>query len=240
VRLGFSVAIQVEADILLIDEVLAVGDAAFQRKCFDVFHRLRDEGRTILFVTHDMASVERFCDRAMLLEKGRMIAIGPADEIARRYNEVNFGRVEGAGRAAGGEAFIRRAWCEDEGGRRILTSPQGSLCRACLDVEFLAPAHNPVFTISFRNEVMHTIFVPSTGTHPPLGDFEGGERVTVKLSFENWLAPSRYLLTPAMAVWDPDPRVVDRRDDIAALIVEGQGISGGVADLPTELAVERS
>jgi ABC-type polysaccharide/polyol phosphate transport system ATPase subunit len=241
VRLGFSVAIQVDADILLIDEVLAVGDAAFQRKCFDVFHRMRDEGRTVLFVTHDMASVERFCDRAMLLEKGRMLALGPADEIARRYNEVNFGQVAQGGRTAvpGGEAVIRRAWCEDENGRRIMTSAQGSTCSACLEAEFLAPTRNPVFTIAFRNEVMHTIFVPSTGRHPPLGDFERGERLTVKLAFENWLAPSRYLLTPAMAVWDPDPRVLDQRDDIASLIVDGPGISGGVADLPTELSVER-
>ena len=71
VRLAFSVMIQVDADVLLIDEVLAVGDAAFQQKCFDEFNRLRDEGRTIVLVTHDMASVQRFCHRAMLLERGR-------------------------------------------------------------------------------------------------------------------------------------------------------------------------
>src|ERR687896_672306 len=82
VRLAFSVAIQVDADILLIDEVLAVGDAAFQQKCFDEFHRLRDEGKTMLFVTHDMGSVVRFCHRAMLLERGRMRIIGEPDEVA--------------------------------------------------------------------------------------------------------------------------------------------------------------
>ena len=70
VRLAFSVAIQVSAEILLIDEVLAVGDANFQQKCFDEFGRLKRDGRTILFVTHDMGTVERFCDRAMLLERG--------------------------------------------------------------------------------------------------------------------------------------------------------------------------
>ena len=70
VRLAFSVAIQVDAEILLVDEILAVGDAAFQQKCFDVFHRMRDEGKTIVFVTHDMGSLQRFCHRAMLLERG--------------------------------------------------------------------------------------------------------------------------------------------------------------------------
>src|SRR4051794_7203979 len=72
VRLAFSVAIRVDAEILLIDEVLAVGDAAFQQKCFDQFHRLKAEGRTIVFVTHDMGSVERYCDRALVLESGQI------------------------------------------------------------------------------------------------------------------------------------------------------------------------
>ena len=76
VRLAFSVMIQVDADILLIDEVLAVGDAAFQQKCFDEFARIRAQRRTVLLVTHDMGAVRRFCDRAMLLEHGRVVEIG--------------------------------------------------------------------------------------------------------------------------------------------------------------------
>ena len=93
VRLAFSVAIQVDADIVLIDEVLAVGDASFQQKCFDEFTRLKRAGRTIVFVTHDMGSVERFCDRAMLLERGRVVDIGQPADIARQYNALNFRRV---------------------------------------------------------------------------------------------------------------------------------------------------
>ncbi|MFT4050203.1 MAG: ABC transporter ATP-binding protein [Solirubrobacterales bacterium] len=89
VRLAFSVMLQIDADILLIDEVLAVGDAAFQQKCFDQFDRMRAEGKTIVFVTHGMDAVRRFCDRAVLINKGDMIAIGTADEIAERYLEVN-------------------------------------------------------------------------------------------------------------------------------------------------------
>ena len=100
VRLAFATAVQVDADILLIDEVLAVGDANFQQKCFDEFTRLREEGRTILFVTHDMGAVERFCDRAMLLEHGQMVDIGDPTSIARQYNQHNFrrARVRRAGR----------------------------------------------------------------------------------------------------------------------------------------------
>lgn len=91
VRLAFSVMLQVDADILLIDEVLAVGDAAFQQKCFDQFERMRDEGKTIVFVTHGMDSVKRFCDRAVLLDRGRLMAIGDADQVSERYLDVNFG-----------------------------------------------------------------------------------------------------------------------------------------------------
>ena len=96
VRLAFATAVQVDADILLIDEVLAVGDAAFQQKCFDEFTRLREAGRTMLFVTHDMGAVERFCDRAMLLERGRVVDIGQPSAIARQYNQINFQRIRQA------------------------------------------------------------------------------------------------------------------------------------------------
>jgi ABC-type polysaccharide/polyol phosphate transport system ATPase subunit len=90
VRLAFSVMIQVDAAVLLIDEVLAVGDAAFQQKCFDEFNRLRDEGRTIVLVTHDMGAVRRFCHRAMLMERGRIVDIGPPDRIGSEYLDMNF------------------------------------------------------------------------------------------------------------------------------------------------------
>src|SRR5207302_2931843 len=105
VRLAFATAVQVDADILLIDEVLAVGDAAFQQKCFDELTRLRDSGRTMLFVTHDMGAIQRVCDRAMLLDRGRIVDIGEPPSIARQYNELNFRRIrDEAGRTAAADA----------------------------------------------------------------------------------------------------------------------------------------
>ncbi len=88
VRLAFSLAIQAQADILLIDEVLAVGDAAFQRKCLDYFNKLKKEGRTVVFVSHDMDAVRQFCDRAILVEKSRVIEEGTADKIAEHYSRL--------------------------------------------------------------------------------------------------------------------------------------------------------
>jgi ABC-type polysaccharide/polyol phosphate transport system ATPase subunit len=90
VRLAFSVMIQVDADIMLIDEVLAVGDAAFQQKCYDEFDRIRASDSTVLFVTHDMDAVNRFCDQALLLERGQLAEIGEVGRVAERYMELNF------------------------------------------------------------------------------------------------------------------------------------------------------
>src|SRR4051812_23291299 len=105
VRLAFSTAIQVDADILLIDEVLAVGDAAFQQKCFDEFHRMKRAGGPIFFAPHDMTWGGRSGARAMLGEPGGVVEIGEPARIARRYNEVNFGKLEEVvgGRATGGQ-----------------------------------------------------------------------------------------------------------------------------------------
>jgi ABC-type polysaccharide/polyol phosphate transport system ATPase subunit len=88
VRLAFSIAIQVPFDILLLDEVLAVGDQAFQEKCYRTFDSMKDEGKTIVFVSHDLASVARFCDRAILLRNGRIEAAGPALEVVEQYHSA--------------------------------------------------------------------------------------------------------------------------------------------------------
>ncbi len=85
VRLAYSIAIQVVFDILLLDEVLAVGDAEFQEKCFATFDRFREVGKTIVFVSHDLGSIARFCERAVWVQDGRIAAIGPAGEVLERY-----------------------------------------------------------------------------------------------------------------------------------------------------------
>jgi ABC-2 type transport system ATP-binding protein len=90
VRLAFSIAIRAETDILLFDEVIAVGDAAFQQKCYETFAEMKKKGTTIILVTHDMSAVQRFCDRALFLDKGKIKNIGDPLDIADRYLEDNF------------------------------------------------------------------------------------------------------------------------------------------------------
>ena len=85
VRLAFSVAAHLEPEILMMDEVLAVGDAAFQQKCLDKMHEIRQQGRTILFVSHDMTAITRLCKRVVLLEKGKISFDGGPREVVKRY-----------------------------------------------------------------------------------------------------------------------------------------------------------
>jgi ABC-2 type transport system ATP-binding protein len=88
VRLAFSIAIRADSDLLVLDEVLAVGDAAFQRKCYDYFMSLKKNKRTVVLVTHDMGAVRQYCDRAIMIELGEMIAQGEPDKVAQAYQKL--------------------------------------------------------------------------------------------------------------------------------------------------------
>lgn len=88
VRLAFSIAIRARGDILLLDEVLAVGDAAFQQKCNDYFASLKDHNQTVILVTHSMESVRKFCSRAILIESGKIILDGNPKKVASAYDEL--------------------------------------------------------------------------------------------------------------------------------------------------------
>ena len=89
VRLAFSIAIRAQSDILVLDEVLAVGDEAFQKKCIDVFERYKSNKQTIVLVTHEMATVKQFCTRAMLINDGKIASVGDPTKVANAYTELN-------------------------------------------------------------------------------------------------------------------------------------------------------
>ena len=87
-RLGFAVATEVDPDILLVDEILAVGDEPFQQKCLERMNNFRRQGKTTLFVSHDMELVQSLCDRVLLLDHGRLRADGPTEQVIARYHEL--------------------------------------------------------------------------------------------------------------------------------------------------------
>ena len=88
IRLGFAVAAHLEADILLVDEVLAVGDAAFQLQCHERIAELRRDGTTMLFISHDLTSIARLCDRSMLMDRGRIALTGVSRDVIAEYNRI--------------------------------------------------------------------------------------------------------------------------------------------------------
>lgn len=105
VRLAFSIAIRAKTDILLIDEVLAVGDTAFQKKCFEHFVNLKKSGATVILVTHDMSAVERFCDRAMVIDGGTVQGVVTPSKAATIYNKLNASREASVPDEPGGSPY---------------------------------------------------------------------------------------------------------------------------------------
>ncbi len=244
VRLAFSVAIQVDADILLIDEVLAVGDAGFQQKCFDVFNRMRDEGRTIVFVTHDMGAVNRFCHRAMLLERGEMIAIGEPTKVADRYLEVSFGRevgysdADGAPPVGDGAARIVDVWLGDEPEKRRNIAPQSVPTTLKALVCFEATVRDPAVTLAIHNDQGHAVIVACTDrTHERSGTFHAGDQVVFAFSFHNMLAPGRYEPTFTVTYRGSGLSVIDRYEGRYSFIVTGSVASGGLVEVPVQTEI---
>jgi ABC-type polysaccharide/polyol phosphate transport system ATPase subunit len=245
VRLAFAVATQADADVLLIDEVLAVGDAAFQQKCFAQFQRLKAAGRTIVLVTHDMQSVERFCDRAMLIERGKVMQIGDPHDIAYAYNEINFGRLihdappdhRYGDRTA---AEIVTASFERAQAERVDVVAQGEPLMLMMEVRFHAAVDEPIFGLTVRNQNGHSIFATRTDYRAvATGSYQAGDTAVVRVALENWLAPSEYRLTPWVARAGMGAEVIDLREDFALLTVHGSGNSGGVVDAPHRFDIER-
>jgi ABC-type polysaccharide/polyol phosphate transport system ATPase subunit len=201
VRLAFAVMVEADADIMLVDEVLAVGDASFAQKCMDVFREKRRQGRTLVLVTHDMATVQSFCDRAMLIHDGDLRYIGDAEEAALRYYRLNFGgdRDNGAGPGGVPDVNVRivEASLRDELGEAVENVEQGEPIG--LDVVFEARHElaDPVFGFHFLNDNGETVF----GFNRTLTVGEGqpnrmvaGQRVRIAGRIENPLLPGRYFV----------------------------------------------
>jgi len=215
VRLAFSVMLQSDADILLVDEVLAVGDASFQQKCEDVFHDIRGSGRTVVLVTHDMSAVEQFCDRAMLLEGGDIVIIGEPHEVAHRYLRLNYAdpRSTPASDAQAADPnpdlLLVDAWLESDGARRTnLEQGVGAEFHAV----FEARADIPWLTFGFVLRNIDGVEIGGFGADPSGGERERGltargTSVRVRATLANHLAPGRYALEcwAYCGYWGPPP-----------------------------------
>jgi ABC-type polysaccharide/polyol phosphate transport system ATPase subunit len=247
VRLAFSVAIQVDADILLIDEVLAVGDAAFQQKCFDVFNRMREQGQTIVFVTHDMGAVTRFCHRAMLLERGEMVTIGDPRDVADRYLEIAFGRGlgyedpdVGSARMGDGAARVSDVWLGDHRDERRAVAPQSEPLTLKVLVKFVREVQDPAVTLTLLNEHRQPVVVATTvEDREQTGAFQPAEQAVFAFSFHNMLAPGRYHTLVTITHRGEGLAVIDRFAGGLSFVVTGMTASGGMVEIPVQTEVTR-
>lgn len=150
VRLAFSIAIRANTDILVLDEVLAVGDEAFQRKCFEYFKQIKKQKKTVILVTHDMASVRRFCNKAIMLESGKIVASGDPNEVANLYSIEN---IESTAKADK-KSKKNTAYIQTKVENKVLI-PKDTLE---VEVKYFVPEDRPVsFGISILDEASNRI-----------------------------------------------------------------------------------
>ena len=200
-RLAFAVAAHLEPEVLIVDEVLAVGDTRFQEKCLGLMQKTAKTGRTVLFVSHNMAAVQSLCSRVILLERGRLAADGEPDRAVSLYlsdaqNKSCIALDEWTDRITSGEARIMQLLITDENGSPTTDLSLGSGVRFEFDVKFHGAIRDPTLGMIVHNSLGDPILdMRSTHSAWRPGCLSGSVRLTVSLQ-ELWLYPGRYFLSP--------------------------------------------
>lgn len=187
VRLAFAVAINIDPEILIVDEALSVGDVFFQNKCYRKFEDFKKQGKTILFVSHDLSSISKYCDRVVLLEKGKKIGEGEPKEMIDMYKKVLVGQLDrkaDTGKSAkfsaenkwkdqmtlnpkldeygSGLAEFEDYCAYDNEGTITNTIIKGEEFTVKLKIRFFESVQDPIFAVSFKN--MHGTEITGTNT----------------------------------------------------------------------------
>lgn len=201
-RLGFAVAIHSYPDIVLVDEVLAVGDAAFRRRALEALRRLIAEGKTVLFISHDMWNVRRLCNQILWMEHGRVRAVGVAGEIAERYmNEVNLQALTNdattlqSHRGGTGEIRFERVDLLDGQGAPagVVTSGETLVVRASYRVT--TPVQRPVFQLAIVDVDTGIVVSTASSAHAVAGPARVDSDGHIECRFTHLpLRPRQYVL----------------------------------------------
>jgi len=199
VRLAFSVAtILAESDILLIDEVLAVGDADFQRKCFTYFKQLKKDKKTVVFVSHDMSAVREYCDRAILVDDSVVVEIGETDKIAQEYTKLFSGStttVAGQDKMRWGVGEMKTADIDVSLSHKAIIIKQRISSTRDMD--------DPVMGIRIRSAAGSEVMGTNTKIEKiSTGSFMRGQDRIIVWEMPNILADGDYYIDPAII--DPD------------------------------------
>lgn len=220
VRLAFAIATRAQADILLIDEVLAVGDADFQRKCFDYFQQLKGNGTTVVFVTHDMNAVREYCDRAILIEANKIVAAGKSDEVAAKYTRMF---IEDADTKQTKKEESKKRWGDKVIEYTKITSPK--VLKNDKELVFTVTAvanqdvDKPNFGFMIRNASRtHILGTNTVIKKKKIEHLRAGESVTIQWSIPNIFNEGVHYIDPA-AVYKGDKQVGDWWEEAASFTV---------------------
>jgi ABC-2 type transport system ATP-binding protein len=249
VRLAFSVMMEADADILLIDEVLAVGDAAFQQKCADAFGEMKAAGKTIILVTHEMSAVERYCHRAMLIDGGKIQHLGDPGDVGRHYLQLNFERgVEEGGVAptSGPTDDVRLldAWIEDAGGNRVANVESGEPIRLRVELEALREGPGVGVGFILANADGIGVFQFGTGVDEDgeTAPLRPGSRFTVRAEVENLLTEGHYFVHCGVNRAQNKGVALYVHNALDFVVYAGLDTPNGMVDLPHEIeaTIDRS
>jgi len=223
VRLAFSIAIRSRSDILILDEVLAVGDASFQKKCFEVFKNLKKEGRTIVLVTHDMNAVVNFCDRAILLSEGRIYAEGKPLEVSRLYGRLNSKKINDtvSTRKNMSPVEIKKITISGSGNANENFIKPSETITINLSCRVYSDAEEPIIGISLSRSDGLRLYDTNTSVHKvKIGRLKKGELFTVCFKIENIISDGKYIIDAAVA--DKEGVIfASKKDTSAEFIVSG-------------------
>lgn len=235
-RLGFAIACHVDPDILVVDEVLSVGDWAFQNRSMEKMQEIVHGGATVIFVSHNLKAVTSLCDRAMFLDYGNVRAIGPANEVAEQYIQ-RVAKLAESGAATDKDAYIEEVRLHNEAGEDISLVQPGQ--KAFVDVTIRAPrCDKPLaVAIAFRDEDYSMFFyVDSARLMSDPMVLGPDDRHTVSFELDMHMAPGSYFLNAALNRPDID-RLMDHKAPALNFVVHSDVDIRGVANLYPKLRV---
>ena len=247
VRLAFSTAIHIEPEILIVDEALAVGDAAFANRCIRKFHELRERRTTVLFVSHDMGLVKQLAHRALFLADGKIQAEGSPKSVVDRYiasvlqrqtetteSAIDSATVHGQPRHGDSSSQILGVEFLDSRGEIRTHIESGETVTVRIRSRFHKSQTNPMVGILIRNRIGIEVYGTNTlidGSE--LGHFNAGDELIVEFCFECWLTPQQYSLTVATQHCDGTSQ--DWLDDAVVFDVVSFRHAAGVTDLRADV-----
>jgi ABC-2 type transport system ATP-binding protein len=208
VRLAFSIAIRANSDILLLDEVLAVGDAIFQQKCFDYFKELKKNKKTVVLVSHDSNALQQYCDKGILIEGGKIIAEGPIEDVVNQYKDllVSHEKIErvpdedSAGKRWGSQEVqvARGSILNAEGNNQTIFTDEDNDITVVIRYTSKAAVEQPIFGIIVNDSTGQQIFASNTDwSKVKVATMEPGKSVEVTWTFPNVFNTGTYHVNPA-------------------------------------------